>query len=158
MKGVILLAVGLAVGFGAGVQQVPVTEIVSLNHVAISVDNYDEAVAFYSETLGFTKAFEFDESDGFSMTYLQINRNTFIELVPSSPDRPAGFVHIGLEVNDAEALLTRLGEAGIPTRDPRVSPRTGSIIGLARAPGGTAIEMLEFGPESLHRAVMDAWR
>ena len=158
MKGVLLLAVGVAAGFGAGMHQARSTNVVSLNHVAISVDNYDETVTFYSETLGFPKAFEFDESDGFAMTYLQINRNTFIEIVPSSPDRPAGFVHFGLEVNDAEALVAHLADQGFRTREPGVSPRTGTTIGMAEAPDGTLIEMLEFGPESLHRAVIEAWR
>jgi len=158
MKSVVLVAAGVLAGFGVGVHQAQEPEVVSLNHVAISVDDYDEAVAFYSETLGFPVAFQFDESDGFAMSYLQINRNTFIEIIPSSPERPAGFVHIGLEVSDAAALVDRLAESGIETREPGVSPRTGTTIGLARAPDGTGIELLEFGPESLHRSVMDAWR
>jgi catechol 2,3-dioxygenase-like lactoylglutathione lyase family enzyme len=158
MKSAILLSAGLLVGFGAGVHQAQEREVVSLNHVAISVDEYDEAVAFYSETLGFPVAFEFDESDGFAMSYVQINRNTFIEVIPSSPERPAGFVHIGLEVSDAAALVDRLSESGIRTRGPGLSPRTGTTIGLAQAPDGTTIELLEFGPGSLHRSVMEAWR
>jgi catechol 2,3-dioxygenase-like lactoylglutathione lyase family enzyme len=158
MKSVVLVAAGLLAGFGVGVHQAQEPEVVSLNHVAISVDDYDEAVAFYSETLGFPVAFQFDESDGFAMSYFQINRNTFIEIIPSTPERPAGFVHIGLEVSDADALLGRLSDADIRTREPRVSPRTGTKIGLAQAPDGTIIEVLEFGPESLHRSVMEAWR
>jgi hypothetical protein len=39
-----------------------------------------------------------------------------------------------------------------------VSPRTKSRIAVARTPQGTGVELLEFGPESLHRRVMNAWK
>ena len=43
-------------------------------------------------------------------------------------------------------------------RDPLVSPRTKSRIAVATTPQGTAVELLEFGQESLHRKVMNAWK
>jgi hypothetical protein len=43
-------------------------------------------------------------------------------------------------------------------RAPSLSPRTGTRIAVASGPGGINMELLEFGPSSLHRKVIDAWK
>ena len=159
MRGALLFVLGTLVGVGAqsvGGQQ---RDIISLNHVAISVDNFAEASEFYARVMGFTEAFAFREPDGRpALSYFQVNRSTFIELMPATPDRPAGFVHVGLEVANLDALVKRLRARGMDVRDPGVSPRTRSRIAVAKTPQGTGVELLEFGPDSLHRQVMDAWK
>jgi len=92
------------------------------------------------------------------LTYFQINRDTFIELMPATARRPAGFVHVGLEVANLDAAVKRLRAGGMQVRDPAVSPRTKTRIAVATTPQGTAMELLEFGPESLHRKVINAWK
>jgi predicted enzyme related to lactoylglutathione lyase len=78
--------------------------------------------------------------------------------MPASAARPAGFVHIGLEVSDLDATVKRLRQGGMSVRDPNVSARTKSRIAVATTPQGTGVELLEYGPESLQRKVMDAWK
>jgi predicted enzyme related to lactoylglutathione lyase len=131
---------------------------VALNHVALSVDNFAEASRFYSQVMGFPEAFTLRDPDGQpALTYFQISRNTFIELMPASAARPAGFVHIGLEVSDLDATVSRLRQGGMSVRDPNVSALTKSRIAVATTPQGAGVELLEFGPDSLQRRVMDAW-
>jgi len=131
----------------------------ALNHVALAVENFPEASRFYSRVMGFPEAFTLRDPDGQpALTYFQVNRNTFIELMPASPARPAGFVHIGLEVSDLDAAVKRLRQGGLSVRDPNVSARTKSRIAVATTPQGTGVELLEFGPDSLQRKVMDAWK
>jgi catechol 2,3-dioxygenase-like lactoylglutathione lyase family enzyme len=149
------LLVGVALESGLA-QERPIT---GLNHVALSVENFDAASKFYAETMGLKEAFAFREADGTPyLTYFQINRDTFIELMPATASRPAGFVHVGLEVANLDATVKRLRAGGMQVRDPSVSPRTKTRIAVATTPQGTSMELLEIGPESLHRKVMNAWK
>ena len=146
---------------GAAIQSAFAQEkhFIALNHVAIAVDDYEAASKFYSDTMGLPVAFSFKESDGSPyLTYFQVNRETFIELMPATASRPKGFVHFGLQVADVDATVNRLRARGMQVRDPSVSPRTKSRIATATTPQGTAIEIMEFGPDSLHRKVIDAWK
>lgn len=159
MRAVATLVFGILIGFVLQPVLAQPRPIVGLNHVAISVDNFDAAAKFYAETMGFPEAFAFRDADGSpTLSYFQVNRDTFIELMPSSPTRPVGFVHYGLEVADLDATVRRLRAGGMDVRDPTLSPRTKSRIAVATTPQGTGVELLEFGRESLHRKVMDAWK
>jgi catechol 2,3-dioxygenase-like lactoylglutathione lyase family enzyme len=149
------LLVGVALESGLA-QERPIT---GLNHVALSVENFDAASKFYAETMGLKEAFAFKEADGTPyLTYFQINRDTFIELMPATASRPAGFVHVGLEVANLDATVKRLRAGGMKVGEPSVSPRTKTRISVATTPQGTAMELLEFGPDSLHRKVINAWK
>jgi len=39
-----------------------------------------------------------------------------------------------------------------------VSPRTGTRSAVVSGPGGVNMELLEFGPDSLHRRVIEGWK
>lgn len=159
MRSAICLILGIAIGSAMQPSSDQQREIISLNHVAIAVSDVDATARLYSESMGFPQAFAFKDPDGSpTLAYFQINRNTFIELLPVTSERPAGLVHFGLEVMQLDSLVRKLRTAGLQVRDPAVSPRTGSRIAVARTTQGTDIELLEFGPESLHRKVMDAWQ
>ena len=59
MRGLYLFIGGIAVGLAVqmAIAQNQNRDIVGLNHVAISVADLDEAVAYYTETMGFPEAF-----------------------------------------------------------------------------------------------------
>jgi hypothetical protein len=78
--------------------------------------------------------------------------------MPVTPQRPAGFVHFGLEVQNLDAVVKQLRARSMDVKDPSLSPRTGSRVAVARTPDGTSVELLEFGPDSLHRKVMNDWK
>ena len=132
--------------------------IVGLNHVAVSVSDYKAATDFYSKQMGFRQAFSFTEPDGSPyLTYFQINKNTFVEVMQTTPARPAGCPHFGLEVEHLDSTVAQLKQRGVEVRAPSLSPRTGTRIAVASGPGGINMELLEFGPQSLHRKVIDGW-
>ena len=159
MRGFIVLALGLSAGFGIGRSRPIEHEVVSLNHVAIAVEDFDAEAAFYSDVLGFPEVFLFrDEGGAPIFGYFQINGSTFVELMPAQPGRPAGLVHFGIEARDAGSVVAHLRRAGVRAEDPALSSFTGSIIANAASPSGTSFEVLEFGPESLPRKAMDSWR
>ena len=159
MRSVLLVAVGVLIGLVVQVTVRQERNVRGLNHVAFAVDDVEAASKFYTEVMGFPEAFAFHQDDGrLVLSYFQVNRDTFVELMPTTPDRPPGFVHYGLEVDDVTAEVARLRTAGMDVRPPGVSPRTGSRIAVGRTPSGITFELLEFGPESLHRRVMNAWR
>src|SRR5437773_12384366 len=106
MRGVLLFVAGILVGlaFQSAVAQSPNSGIVGLNHVGISVPNLDEAVAYYTKTLGFPEAFRSrDEKGQVTLVYVQISRNTFVELQPANAQRQPGINHFGVHVENMGA-------------------------------------------------------
>ena len=159
MRSAILFLTGLGVGVAVQSGLAQDGRIVGLNHVAISVADYQAATNFYGKQMEFREAFSFREANGAPyFSYFQINRNTFLEVMQATADRPVGCPHVGLEVRGLDSVVARLRQRGVQVREPSLSPRTRSRIALASAPGGVNIELLEFGPESLHRKVIEAWK
>src|ERR1700733_7070907 len=67
-----------------------------LNPVGIYTKDFDESMRFYIQTLGFREAFSIKDKDGKpTLTYLQLGKDTFIELAPATAERPAGLSDIG---------------------------------------------------------------
>ena len=159
MRNVLYLVIGIAIGAGVTTARGQQRDVVGLNHVAIAAADFEAASSFYTDVMGFPRAFAFREADGSpALSYFQVNRNTFVEVMPVTARQPAGFVHFGLEVADVDAVVHRLRARGVKVGDASVSPRTKSRIATMRTPDGTTIELMEFGPDSLHRKVMNDWR
>src|SRR5947207_10581497 len=93
LRGLALFVAGIGCGIllmQSGVAQT--TDGAKLNHVGIAVRNFDAAVQYYTQTLGFRPAFVFRDPKGKPiLTYLQISRETFLEIQPATADRPVGF-------------------------------------------------------------------
>jgi catechol 2,3-dioxygenase-like lactoylglutathione lyase family enzyme len=130
-----------------------------LNHVAILVKNFDTEVAYYTKTMGFREAFSFREPNGAPiLTYLQISRDTFLEIQPATAAHPAGFSHVGIEMDDAKATVARLRRMGVKVSDATPSARSGASLTDVFDPEGIYTELLEFGPTSAQRKAMAAWK
>jgi catechol 2,3-dioxygenase-like lactoylglutathione lyase family enzyme len=154
------VVVGSVVAAGiTGIAQADrLTGLNGVNHVGISVERFDEAMAFYTQKMGFREAFTVRDDKGQPvLAYVQVSRNTFIELVPANPNRRPGLDHVGLHVDDIRASIATLKQRGVTVEDPRAG-RTKSVIANATDPGGVRIELSELGPESLQRQAMDSWR
>ena len=159
MRTALVFVTGIIVGLAVQPGWAQQGRIVGLNHVAVSVADYAGAIDFYGKRMGFREAFSFREPDGSPyLTYFQVNRNTFVEVMQATPDRPAGCPHFGLEVEHLDSAIEQLKARGVEVRAPSVSPRTGTRIAQAVGPGGVNMELLEFGPQSLHRKVIDSWK
>jgi catechol 2,3-dioxygenase-like lactoylglutathione lyase family enzyme len=129
-----------------------------LNHVGISVENFDEAFVFYTQKMGFREAFTVRDDKGQpTLAYVQVSRNTFVELQPSAPGRPPGLSHFGLHVANLQDVVTTLKQRGVTVEDPRAG-RQDSSVANATGPGGTRIELFEFGPGSLQGQAIASWK
>ena len=160
MRGPFLFIAGILVGTAV---QVVVAQnqnrgIIGLNHVAISVPDLEQAVGYYTKTMGFPEAFRsFDEKGQPTLVYVQISRNTFIELQPSNAQRPPGLNHLGIHVENIGAATAMFKQRGANVTEARVSP-TKAILANITDPNGIRIELAELPPESLHRQAMERWK
>src|ERR1044071_2150020 len=91
-----------------------------VNHVAVSVANFDESLAFYTEKMGFREAFVLRDDKGQPrLAYVQASKNKFVELGPANATRPAGLNHYGLHVEDLKATVATLKQRGVKVEEPR---------------------------------------
>ena len=125
----------------------PVREL----RVAVTAEDYDEALAFYRDVLGLRERAAFSSEDG-RVTILDAGRAT-LELLDTTHAafvdqvevgrRVAGHIRIALEVDDSETTTARLAEAGAtviaePTRTP-----WNSLNARLEAPGGLQLTLFE---------------
>src|ERR1700689_2613018 len=102
--------------------------VVMMNHVGISVSNIAEAVTYYEQKMGYREAFRVNDPKGQPrLVYMQISKNTFLELNPVTAQRPAGFSHYGLVVENAAQAVARFRKNGLTVTNTNLSD-TKSII------------------------------
>lgn len=129
-----------------------------VNHVGMAVENFDEALAFYTQKMGFREAFVVKDPAGKpTLAYVQVNRNTFVELQQANANRPKGLNHFGLHVENLKATVATLKERGVMVDDVRVRPDDSSVSN-ATDPNGIRIEMFEFGPGSPQGKAIASWK
>jgi catechol 2,3-dioxygenase-like lactoylglutathione lyase family enzyme len=129
-----------------------------VNHIGIRTQNYDAALAFYRDTLGAREAFTIRNPDGtVRITYLQLSRDTFIELLPVAAGQPTGVAHIGIETGDVAASVANLRARGIAVDDPTVGVSKSHVARITD-PDGVQIEVMQMGPDSLQRQAIEAWK
>lgn len=129
-----------------------------LNHVGMAVENFDEAFAFYTQKMGFREAFTVKDAAGKpTLAYVQVNRNTFVELQQANANRPKGLNHFGLHVENLKATVAALKERGVMVDEVRVRPDDSSVAN-ATDPNGIRIEMFEFGPGSPQGKAIASWK
>ena len=90
MRGSVLFVTGLLVGAAltTAVAQNANRGLVGVNHVGMNVPNLDEAVNYYTKTLGFPEAFRVNDDKGQPrLVYVQVSKSTFIELQPGQIGR-----------------------------------------------------------------------
>jgi catechol 2,3-dioxygenase-like lactoylglutathione lyase family enzyme len=159
VKGSVLFIGGMVVG--ALLLQVGVAQDSArrgVNHVGISTHDYAAALAFYRDTLGAKEAFTVRNPDGtVRLTYLQLSRDTFVELLPVAANQPAGVTHIGIETGDLATSVANLRARGAAVDDPTVGVSKAQVARVKDA-DGVQIEVMQMGPDSLQRQAIDAWR
>jgi len=160
MRGAVLFVAGVLVGLtvhlamaqtgGAGVEM--------MNHVGINVPNVAEAVAYYTQKMGYREAFRANDPSGAPrLVYMQISRNTFLELQPATAQRPAGFTHYGLVVSNAGNAVSAFKKRGLTITDTSKSD-TGVILANITDPYMGRVELVEITPSSMHNKAIQSWR
>jgi catechol 2,3-dioxygenase-like lactoylglutathione lyase family enzyme len=160
MRGAMLFAAGLFTGLAVHVAmaQNANSGVVMMNHVGINVPNIEEAVKYYTEKMGYKEAFRvFDDKQQPRLVYMQISKNTFLELNPANAQRPAGFTHYGLHVENAAAAVDMFKKRGVMVSETNVSD-TKAVLANITDPYMGRIELAELTPESLHSKAIQSWK
>jgi lactoylglutathione lyase len=106
-------------------------KLVGMNHIALEVDDIDEALAFWESIFGELEL----RGRGKQMAFIDLG-DQFIALARGRTQPPDQHRHFGLVVDDKEAVRTRLQELGIPTSSGR---------GLDfRDPWGNLIQVVDY--------------
>ena len=135
------------------------SEFTGIDHVGIAVTDFQKSLDFYTKVMGFRVAFKFPGPEGKpTTTFLQLNRDTFIEMAPASANLPAGITHIGIESADEKTTILRLRQEGATVQDARVSAQTNALLSNVTDPDGIRLELVELTPDSLHKKAEDAWK
>ncbi|MGI0046301.1 MAG: methylmalonyl-CoA epimerase [Nitrosotalea sp.] len=118
-----------------------------LDHIAIAVNNLDDAVKEYQNALGVKEVeFEMVETEGVRVAILHLN-NSRIELMEATKDtspikkfletRGEGLHHIALETEEIEGQVDRMKATGV------------RFLGEIR-PGSRGTKITFIHPKSLH--------
>ena len=124
--------------------------LVGINHVALEVDDVEEAVAWYGRFFDF----ELRGRAGDSMAFVDLG-DQFIALAAGRTQPPDRHRHLGLVVDDKEGVRAALREAGVGVRE------SGSVDFLD--PWGNFVQVVDYGeiqftksPEILRGMGLDA--
>ena len=160
MRGAMLFAAGLFAGLAiqAVMAQNNNGGVVMMNHVGINVSNVAEAVTYYTQKMGYREAFRVNDDKGRPrLVYMQISKNTFLELQPATAQRPTGFTHYGLHVENVAQAVAGFRKAGLTVTDTSTSD-TKAILANITDPYMGRIELTELPPESMHYRAIQSWK
>ena len=131
-----------------------------LNHVQITVANLDATLAFYTKVMGFRVAFKLPiPADGRPpTTFVQISRDTFLEVVQATPNAATGITHIGIQTDDLSATVAQIRAAGGTAPDPGPTNGIGSRLATVFDPNGIRLEINEQPAGSIMRKAIDEWK
>jgi catechol 2,3-dioxygenase-like lactoylglutathione lyase family enzyme len=159
MRSLVLFVAGVVVGSAiqtTGAQTPPSQPGVRLNHVALAVKDLPDALKFYGEKLGFREVVR--NPNGMS-AYIQVSRDTFLELQQVAADRPLGLNHWGLEAQDIKAAVATFRQRGLTVSEPGApSAFTGGILANLTDPTYGRIELSEQPPDGKLRKASESWK
>ena len=117
-----------------------------------------EAVTYYTQKMGYREAFRVNDDKGQPrLVYMQISKNTFLELQPARPQQPAGFTHYGLVVDNAAAAVAVFRARGLTVTDVTKSDTKVNLANITDPYMGR-IELVEITPDSLHNKAIQSWK
>jgi catechol 2,3-dioxygenase-like lactoylglutathione lyase family enzyme len=152
MKGAMLFAAGIMVGIATHVGLAQSQNVLMMNHVGINVPNITEAIAYYTQKMGYKEAFRVTDAAGQpTLVYLHVGRETFLELGQANADRPAGFTHYGLQVENIAAAAATFTQRGVTVSAVNKSANTNALLANITDPYMGRIELAELTPDSLQR-------
>jgi catechol 2,3-dioxygenase-like lactoylglutathione lyase family enzyme len=160
MRGAMFFAAGIFAGLAVhiAIAQNAGNGVVMMNHVCINVPNIEEAVKYYAQKMGYREAFRVNDDKGQPrLVYMQISKNTFLELQPVNEQRPAGFNHYGLHVENVAGAVEKFRNNGVTVSNTNTSD-TKAILANITDPYMGRIELAELPPESLHYKAIQNWK
>ena len=130
--------------------------IQGIAHIAVTVKDMPESIRFYTQALGFRKAFEFRHyiTGEPWIVYLNISPGQFIELFYGGTeeqlwnDSVIGFNHMCFQVDDIHASVQTVRDAGYQIDS---EPKQGvdkNWQAWVKDPNGIRIELMQIMPDS----------
>jgi glyoxylase I family protein len=120
-----------------------------IHHVALKARDFDAAVAFYTDVLGFTPALRWGEGDKRAIL-LDTGDGSCVEVFAGGADAPEGrLMHLALRCSDVDGVIERVRSAG---REVTIEPRRVDIpsdpahpvyIAFFIGPEGETIELFD---------------
>jgi catechol 2,3-dioxygenase-like lactoylglutathione lyase family enzyme len=159
MKGAMLFAAGMIVGIATHVGLAQGQNVLMMNHVGINVPNISEAITYYTQKMGYREAFRVTDAAGQpTLVYLHVGRDTFLELGQANTERPAGFTHYGLHVENIASAVAGFAARGITVSAVNKSANTNALLANITDPYMGRIELAELTPDSLQRKALAGLR
>lgn len=123
--------------------------IQQLAHLCFTTTDLDATVRFYRDVLELEVAFRFLRNDTPIGCYFHLGNQTYLEcFTRNGGEHQAGDIrHFCLQVDDLDALETRLGQAGVEPRGHRTGS-DGSLQLWCTDPNGIDIEFQQYTPQS----------
>ena len=122
------------------------------HHVAVRVHDFDAALRFYNEALGFVEKVRWGEGEK-QVALLDVGDGNYLEVCAGGPkEPPAGgaMTHFALRTSDVDAAIERVRAAGARVR---VEPQDVTLqgrpfqlsvrIAFCKGPGGEEIEFFK---------------
>ena len=130
--------------------------ITNIAHNAVTVADMEASLRFYTEGLGFRKAFEIPNPDTGEpwIVYLNICPGQFLELFYGGTEQNPwrnehiGFNHFCFEVDDIHTAVEKVRQAGYPID---IEPKQGADLNWqawVTDPNGVRIELMKIDPNS----------
>jgi catechol 2,3-dioxygenase-like lactoylglutathione lyase family enzyme len=159
MRSLVAFIAGILVGVAihsTGAQGPPNQPAVRLNHVAVAVKDLPEALKFYGEKLGFR---EVVRNPNGQSAYVQISRDTFLEVQQAKDPSLVGLNHWGLEAQDIKSTVATFRQRGLTVSEPGApSAFTGGILANITDPVYGRIELAEQPPDGKLRKASESWK
>jgi catechol 2,3-dioxygenase-like lactoylglutathione lyase family enzyme len=121
---------------------------IRIDHLHIRSTDAEAAAAFYARAFGARETGRQPVPAGVRIMLDLDGLALFVESVPEGtagvPTAPyRGLEHLGLAVDDLDAVVSNLAIKGIALEGPPSSPRPGVRIAFVKAPDGARVELVE---------------
>lgn len=123
MKNLKLLAFALLIGLFAGAQEKTDLNI-TLNHMALSVQDVDRSVAFYNVVLELKEITNRTKAEGIRWMSLGGDKELHLISVVKAPFSLNKAIHLGLSTTNFNGMIQRLDELKVPYSDWPGTPDT----------------------------------
>ena len=126
-------------------------------HLAFGVKDMNKTLHFYTDILGFEKAFTlYDPKDNTTpwIEYVKVSEGNFIEFFYSDPKKPfskeeVSYQHICLETDDIQAFVKRMKEKNYPLDSDLSMGLDNNWQCWVKDPDLNRIEIMQYGKDSL---------
>ena len=122
--------------------------VTGIAHAAFYVDDMKEAVAFYTEFLGYEVPYTLPLPSGGELVWIKINDRQSVELFPGAAVAKGSdrLSHIAIETDDADAMRLYLQAKGFKVPDKTPVGKSGNKNFTISDPDGNRVEIVEYLP------------